>query len=357
MGYYVIIRDNTQLGPFDDNDIVAFISAGLVLKREQAYEISQPQNIATIEELLCKRGISPKVEHSGNVFSQLKDIGTELIVPKTIFTKEPWQKDGRLIILAIVGLSLSLLLHIAGVLPPFLVFYIISLYFAVIWGLFFYYLFCTEQVTLKTTIAILFATQAVTFFLFGVVGIGKLFPLDTFYQGNVIVSMLTCSIGIGIPEELTKLVPILFILYKSRNVLTPQTMVYYGLMSGIAFGIFEGVQYQMGPNYQILTEGGATTEAYTASFLINVARLTALPFLHAVWCAIGSYFAGCAFMYPRYRKSLFVLALLIPAILHGMYDSFCFIGLNLLCIPIIVIAVVLLMVYLNKHHELENTLS
>lgn len=357
MGYYVIIRDNAQLGPFEDNDILEFIKAGLVLEREQAYEISQSQYVSTIGELLRRRGISPKVEHSGNIFSQLKDIGTELIVPKSIFTKEPWQKDGRLIILAIVGLSLSLLLHIASVLPPFLVFYIISLYFAMIWGLFFYYLFCTEQVKLKTTITILFATQAVTFVLFGIVGISNLFPFSDLYEDNVLVSMFACSAGIGIPEELTKLIPILFILYKSRKVLTPQTMVYYGLMSGIAFGIFEGVQYQMGSNYQIISEGGATTEAYTASFLVNVARLTALPFLHAVWCAIGSYFAGCAFVYPRYRKSLLTLTLLIPAILHGVYDSFCFTGLNLLCIPIIVIAVVLLVVYLNKHHELENTLS
>lgn len=358
MGNYVILRDGASLGPFEGNDILEFIKTGLVLEREQAYEISQPQNISTIGELLRKQGITPKVEHKGNLFTQLKDIGRELIIPKSVFTKEPWKKDRRLLILAIVGLSLSLLIHVADGLASEIIFYLISLYFAMIWGLFFYYLFCTEQVKLKTTVWTLFATQIVTYLFFFVFQLNELLSFsESSYSENVLVSMLTCSIGIGIPEEFTKLLPILFILYKSKQVLSPQTMVYYGLMSGIAFGIFEGVHFQMGTNYEMLFMDGGSTISYTHSFLLNIARLTALPFLHATWCAIGSYFAACAFMYPRYRKSLFTLALLIPAILHGLYDSFCFTGLNWLCIPIIIIAVVLLMVYLNKQYELENTLA
>lgn len=355
---YIIIRGERTLGPFDENDILQFISEGLVLEREKAIEINHPDVVSTIGELLRKRGLKPKVKSAGNIFSQLKDIGKELIIPKSIFTKKPWQEDGRLIILAVVGLSLSLLVHIASGFSPEIIFYLISLYFALIWGLFFYYLFCTEQVKLKTTVLTLFATQLVTYFLFFVLNIGDIFSFsDSAYTGNVFVSMFSCSIGIGIPEELTKLLPILFILLVSKQVLTPQTMVYYGLMSGIAFGIFEGVKYQMGVNYVSLLIEEVTPEAYTETFLLNVSRLTALPFLHAIWCAIGSYFVACAFVYPRYKASLFCLALLIPALLHGIYDSFCFKELSILCIPIIIIAVVLLMVYLNKHHELENTLA
>ena len=243
---YIIIREEQSLGPFDENDVLQFISEGLVLEREKAIDTEHPEVESNIGELLRKRGLNPKVKQAGNIFSQLKDIGKELIFPKSIFSKKPWQEDGRLVLLAVVGLSLSVLVHFASDLTPDVIFYLISLYFALIWGLFFYYLFCTEQVKLKTTILTLFGSQIITYILFFVVGVGSIFAFnESDYSGNVLVSILTCSIGIGIPEELTKLLPILIILYASRKVLTPQTIVYYGLMSGIAFGIFEGVRYHL----------------------------------------------------------------------------------------------------------------
>ena len=58
---------------------------------------------------------------------------------------------------------------------------------------------------LKTTILILFATQIITMFLFDIVGIGGLL-------GN---GFIGCIIGIGVPEEFTKLAIILVILSKS----------------------------------------------------------------------------------------------------------------------------------------------
>ena len=55
--------------------------------------------------------------------------------------------------------------------------------------------------------------------------------------------------------------------------------------SGIAFGVFEGVQYQVTINAQM---------DYTSAFYSNIARLTSLPFLHAIWCAIAGYFIAFA---------------------------------------------------------------
>ena len=89
-------------------------------------------------------------------------------------------------------------------------------------------------------------------------------------------------------------------------------MVFYGLMSGIAFGVFEGVQYQITVNAQ---------QTYDVSFFLNIARLTSLPFLHACWCGIAGYFLSFANLYPKYRRGLYTLALCVPAVIHGLYDA------------------------------------
>ena len=343
---FIIIRDDGNLGPFSLDDVADFVNSGIVLVREKCVDTSRPSAVSTVGEMLRTHGVNTKIKQSGSFLDQLKTIGSELLLPKTVFSAEPWKRDRRLLLLAVVGVSLSVLINVSGILPELLVFYIVSLYFAVIWGLFFYYLFCTEQVKLKTTILILFATQIITVLLFDVVGIGGLF-------GHGFVG---CIFGIGIPEEFTKLAIILILLSKSKEVMKPATMVYYGLMSGISFGIFEGVQYQTTTNYEILLSDAASSTSYTLSFLMNIARLTALPFLHAIWCGIGSYYAACAWVFPHYRNILITLALIIPAILHGIYDFFAFNGMSLLCVLIVILSVVLLMVYLANHSKLEQKL-
>ena len=102
----------------------------------------------------------------------IKDIEEIKSLFYDIFTKEPWKNDKHLFILSLVGLTLSGLIAIAPILDAFILFYCIALYFSVIWGLFFYYLFKTDQVKLKTTIILFFATQVITtliFFVFNII--------------------------------------------------------------------------------------------------------------------------------------------------------------------------------------------
>ena len=346
---YIIVRDDGNLGPFNEQEIAEFVKSGLVLTREKCLNTLQPGSVMTVDDALRSRGIQVTVQQSGSLFGQLKTIGSNLLLPKVVFSAEPWKRDRRLLLMAIVGLTLSVLINIAGILPDLIIFYIVSLYFAVIWGLFFYYIFCTEQVRLKPTILTIFATQLITVILFYIIGIGGFAEL----LGN---NFLGCTIGIGVPEEFTKLAIILIILSKSKEVLTPATMVYYGLMSGIAFGIFEGVQYQTTANYAILLEDGASSTAYTQSFLMNIARLTTLPFLHAIWCGIGSYFAACSWIFPHYKTSLITLAILIPALLHGLYDYLVFNEMAIFSIVVVFLSVVLLIVYISSHNKLEQKL-
>jgi RsiW-degrading membrane proteinase PrsW (M82 family) len=57
--------------------------------------------------------------------------------------------------------------------------------------------------------------------------------------------------GVGIFEELIKLIPVYFFIKHSKEPLLPQTVVFYGLISGIGFAVFESVVYQIGVNSQL----------------------------------------------------------------------------------------------------------
>lgn len=358
MEQYEVMKEDAILGPFNIDEIAEFVHSGLILKRDYAYDIEYPDNFRTVDYYLKSHGKNVSIEHKGNIFSQIKEIGQELIFPSAIFTKEPWEKDSQLFTLSLVGLTLSALIAIAPFLNAYILFYCIALYFSIIWGLFFYYLFKTEQVKLKTTIFLFFGTQFLTTLIFIVFNISTINPFEGLYDiGNSIISLISCILGIGVIEEFIKVLPIFLILYYSKNVIKPQTAVFYGLMSGISFGVYEGVNYQLGPNFQMLLEN-EISQAYVFSYLSNIARLTSLPFLHAIWCGIASYFVAFAFLYPRFRVSLYSLSILVPATIHGLYDYLCFnVPFALATVPIVIIGVVLLMVYLNTRYDFHSKLS
>lgn len=358
MALYEIMKEESILGPFDVEEIEEFVRSGLILKRDYVYNIEVPDCFMNVDFVLKEHGKEVLVEHKGNIFSQIKEIGKELIIPSMVFTKEPWTNNKHLFILSLVGLTLSGLIAIAPNLSPYILFYCISLYFSVIWGLFFYYLFKTEQVKFKTTIVLFFATQILITLIYFVLNIGELNPFEGRYDtGNTLISLISCIMGIGVIEELVKVIPVFLILYFSKKVIKPQTAVFYGLMSGISFGVYEGVNYQLGPNFQMFLENDLS-QAYVFSYLSNIARLTSLPFLHAIWCGIASYFTAFAFLYPRFRISLFSLAILIPAFIHGLYDYLCFnIPFALATVPVVIVGVVLLMVYLNIRYDFHSKLA
>jgi RsiW-degrading membrane proteinase PrsW (M82 family) len=238
-----------------------------------------------------------------------------------------------------------MLLPIGGI----LVFYAVALYFSTIWGIFFYYLFKTDQVKLKTTLLVFFATQAFVFLLWDLLGLPSLNPFYNLIDTTFVLNLFGYIFGVGFTEELVKLLPLLLIYRFAKEPLQPKTLVFYGLMSGIAFGVFEGVQYQITVNAQL---------DYTSSFFLNIARLTSLPFLHAVWTGIAGYFIGFAKLYPLYRHSLYFLAIAIPSILHGLYDTFCSTtGGTVIAFVITVFAVILLNTYLKQSLNYQSKLT
>lgn len=340
-----IIRNHQEFGSYDFSVLLAYVKNGQILLCDQAKDTTTGE-INSVRYFLRKYNQKVLVDHKGGLIVQLKNIGYELIIPKTILSNKQWISDKRLLLLALIGLCPSIMMILP--LKGFSVFYLISLYFAVVWGLFFYYFFKTNQVNTKTTLLTFFATQIMVFLLWDMIGLPSLNPFYLLIDSTFPINMFGYVCGVGLTEELVKLIPLIIICYKSKEPLIPQTIVYYGLISGIAFGVFEGVQYQMGVNSRL---------DYSISFFMNIARLTSLPFIHAIWCGIAGYFISFANIYPKYRVSLYFLAIVIPSIIHGLYDTFCgsYIGM-VIALPITFIGVIMLMTYLKQGVDYQSKL-
>ena len=336
-----IIRNQHEYGPYEASDIARYVEEGRLLLNDKARDAESGVE-GTVEELLAVRGIRPRVRNRGTLMEQLRYIGHAFIFPKDDMERHHIMEDKRLLILAIVGLSLSIimLLPIGG----YLVFYAVSLYFATIWGLFFAYFFRTRQISKSKAVSTFFLTQLGVFIIFS--GLNELNFFYAFTSAPFPLSILGYILGIGLTEEFAKMIPLLVLERRAREPQLPQTMVFYGLMAGIAFGVFEGVQYQTSINIRA---------DYTTAFVLNIARLTSLPFLHAVWAGICGYFVGMAGLYPQYRKSLYMLALAIPATLHGLYDLFAG-SFYLVSLVIAFLSVFLLMAYLRRSNALRERL-
>jgi RsiW-degrading membrane proteinase PrsW (M82 family) len=345
---YQIIRNNQQFGPYSLDVLTTYVEDGKILKQDKAFLDSNPQFLQTVGYFLKQNNRKIKIKHKGSVFQQLKDIGRELIIPNNVFAWKEIRKDSRLLWLALLGLAPAFLIGLFSRIPV-ITFYVIALYFSTIWGLFFFYFFKTPQIKTKTTIGLFFTLQIFVFVVWEVIGLQN-FPginvLYSFTESNSLLLRLTGFVfGVGILEEATKMFPLLLILKRAKEPYIPQSMVFYGLMSGIAFGVFEGVQYQMTVN---------TTLDYSNAFFMNVARLTSLPFLHAVWAGMAGYFVAFAKLYPKYRVSLYCLALFIPAIIHGLYDT---LGWSIWGLLLTLLSVILLMSYLKQGISYQSKLS
>ena len=337
-----VLRNGQQYGPYEANALLEYVNKGQVLKQDRAIEVGGSEEHPVIY-FLNKKHLKPTIENQGSILSQLKDIGSELIFPYTDLFSKNFLSDQRFQILALVGFFPLALLLVP--LEGFFLFYTVSLYFSIIWGLFFYAIFKTSQVKLRTTLIVFFLTQLFVFLAWDILGIYQLNPFYHLLDSSILFKFIGFTLGVGITEEMAKMIPLIVILHNAKEPLVPQTLVYYGLMSGIAFGVYEGVSYQMNVNIML---------DYDYSFFMNIARLTSCPFLHACWCGIAGYFLSFAHLYPKYRRGLYFLALLIPSILHGSFDTLA--DNRFMPLLIVVLSLLLLMIYLKQGVNYQSKL-
>ncbi|MDP6118885.1 MAG: PrsW family glutamic-type intramembrane protease [Planctomycetota bacterium] len=128
------------------------------------------------------------------------------------------------------------------------------------------------------------------------------------------LSFLGYTAGVGLLEELTKLMPLLIMIREDRN-MSWRDACLWGLVSGAGFGVSEGIVY-----CSRYYNGAETEGIYLVRFISCVA-------MHCAW-------AGAAGILTWRRKDYFVgemdwgdwvkavfPAIFIPMILHGLYDT------------------------------------
>lgn len=122
-------------------------------------------------------------------------------------------------------------------------------------------------------------------------------------------------VGVGLPEELAKALPVYLFLTRSRTAFSSRSYLFAGAVSGLAFGAAEAVSYTQ--KYAELA-GYLSPTSYTA---LITWRLLTDSLLHALMAAICAYFIGLAARYPASRWPLMISGLGLAALLHGAYDS------------------------------------
>jgi RsiW-degrading membrane proteinase PrsW (M82 family) len=337
---YFIERNNQNHGPYELDALKKYVEDGLILLQDK---IADPKGVPTsVRDILVANGKNVKIKSNGNLFKQVRLFGTKLLLPKDSFSFKNLKSDKRLLMIALVGLAPAFLISFTG--ASVITFYAIALYFSMIWGLFYFSVFSTQQVSIKKAIGLFFLTQILIFILVDLLNITSFHPLYALTEPNMgfFSHLIGYTFGVGVFEEFVKLFPVYFLLRKSKEPLVPQTVVFYGLMSGIGFGVFEGVVYQLTVNAEL---------DYGTSFFMNIARLTCLPFLHSIWAGISSYFLAFAFLYPKNRHSMWFLAILIPAVLHGLYDT---LGWSIPGLFVSYLGVTLLVIYLKNAKDFQS---
>jgi RsiW-degrading membrane proteinase PrsW (M82 family) len=335
----ILVQRNGQVyGPYTEQVAAQYLSQGQLMPHDLAKDDALAgSSWSPLSKVIAGTMLPGSVSGQGVIGKSLQDLKSfdlRLILPWHEIKNFGWLRDQKLIYLAVVGLAPAAALAVAG--AASMAYWAIALYFSGLWALFFYYLFKTPQV--KTPLCF------ICFFFTGVISIAVLLvlqqipPWSLLYlladSSNFISRALGMFFAVGINEEICKAAIIFWLVKRPGSILTPQTVVFYGMISGLGFGIYEGVAYQ-----QTINRAQGVDNAY----FLNIARLTSLPFLHAIWTGIASYFIAFSALVPNKRYGLWILAIIIPAALHAIYNTF---GWGVIGLGSGLFSVILLMTYL-----------
>lgn len=231
-----------------------------------------------------------------------------------------------------------------------------------LWTAFFTFAFKTERQSLRLGVAVFFATA-----IFGVLLVSILQevpPLSWLYgvltpDRPFVVRIVAFVCGVGLLEEVGKGLILLLLARALGGLENTSDGVFYGLMSGLGFGVWEAIAYTEFVNTRqatTLTFGtGSITVGLYAYFVASVVRIVSLPLLHAIWTAIVGYFIGLSFAVKKKTNAVLLIGFLIAATLHGLYDVFLTTpGAGVLALAIAALSLLLFLAY---HRNADRLLA
>ncbi|XOV73414.1 MAG: PrsW family glutamic-type intramembrane protease [Verrucomicrobiota bacterium] len=260
------------------------------------------------------------------------------------------EMDNRnlLAITAIGVVPMVILTLFSGLIREQFAFVLTGLYFSVLWSILFYNLFPAPSIRIGTSVFCFLGTALVSVSFLAL--IFKLpfvrLDFDMLRSPNHLERFVGFWLWVGFPEELVK-VFMLYVLSRRKDILFPSTYAYYGMVCGLGFGIYEGMDYQMGANHQLAESPGEY-------LFLNLLRLTTLPVLHAVWTGIAGFFLGFLFLYRQKMILLLLVGLGVPSVLHALFNAF---NHTVASLGLAIMSVLVFSLYFAKHETLNYFLG
>ncbi len=295
-------------------------------------------------------------QQSEKLFADLRALRSHLLLPVEEIRSMRWVQDHKLIGILLLGLFPIAALDLFQDSPQS-TYWCFGFYFSVLWALFFFRFFSPVGATRSNAVLCFLGTGVISMaILFALLGMGLESLRDPWLaSSNLVVSTVSYIFFVGVPEELCKALVVIYLLKTAKSMVSLPTMVFYGLMSGLGFGIYEGMKYQMGENFTVMNDASTVNQGMATYYFDNMLRLTTLPFLHAMWTAIGAYFWSLGYLYRSRRRGLWAAALGIPAILHGLHDGLST-AMPWIGLLVDIVSVMALMMYLSRSQEFEKVL-
>lgn len=374
MHFYLVDPSGRRVGPYSREELVLFVNRGLIdntslvligpggapITVERALTLP-PDSLERAARSFRASGdgvtggataLESDTSSAGRDFLRL---APHLMLPIDDLVRLRWLDNRRILAMAFVGLlPLFLLVYLQATNDFAGAIWGVALYSSLLWAAFFYAVFSQPEVTFLRCVTT-FVGSAV--FSISLVALARFVVPFEWVRVWVNSPSLTTRwaghlVGVAFIEEISKLF-MLYFLWTSRA--RPQVMMFYGLMAGLGFGIYEGVAYQSSQNLRVSFPGGRpTVEGAATYYLLNILRLTSLPFLHAMWTGIAGYFVGFAARFPKRQGGLLLAAFTVPSLLHATYNSF---SSSIAGVTVALVTVVALNLYLVKGRDFERLLT
>ncbi len=285
---FYIKRNTKEFGPFNAEKVKVACTLGNILLSDLIRHENTQKYITVAQFIeLNNIQIQQTEERLGDVFLNIFKLQSVFINPFKYLNSSVKENAIIYILLAIVLIPI-LALFTSGI--PMLSYSIYGVYFASIWALILYKIIATKQTDLRIVLIISITTILASIFsieLFHQTSIWSVFE-KFIYSNNLIFKFFAMLFGVAIIEEALKQVFVYVIIIRDKKVILPRTAILYGMIAGLSFGIFEGIQYQMTVNKDLYDGRQLFCKYYTTHFLAIFS------------CYMGWY--GCLFYFFKFYR-------------------------------------------------------
>lgn len=168
--------------------------------------------------------------------------------------------------------------------------------------------------------------------------VGKVLVAITPSMGRIGLAAYRAFVVAGTTEEVFKFLVLYLLVWKSPSFNEKFDGIVYAVFVSLGFAAVENVLYVM--------DGGLQTAVIRA--------ITAVP-AHALFGITMGYYLGIAHMYDELRKSYLRKAILIPILLHGVYDFILMVEIDWLLLLFVPYVIGLYVMGMKKIRVLSDT--